>query len=97
MEPRAVGLSCLNRLGWRTKHGQVRGWIGGHPVDFMIARSSGEEWTLNGTAMPGLENVADLDFAFTPATNLLQLRRIALVENQAADVPVHGSTHSSAR
>jgi hypothetical protein len=45
-------------------------------------------WTLNGLAVPGMANCIDLDFGFTPATNLLQLRRMALAEGQAAEVPV---------
>jgi len=38
--------------------------------------------------VPGLENCSNLDLGFTPATNLLQLRRIALVAGQTALVPV---------
>ena len=45
-------------------------------------------WTLNGTAVPGREAYVDLDSGFTPATNLPQLRRLALAEGQAADPPV---------
>jgi hypothetical protein len=35
-----------------------------------------------------LDGCADLDLGFTPATNLLQLRRLALAPGQAADVAV---------
>jgi hypothetical protein len=45
-------------------------------------------WTLNENVIPGLEACVDLDLGFTPATNLTQLRRIALAKGQAADVPV---------
>ena len=45
-------------------------------------------WTLNGAVVSGLENCVDLDFGFTPATNLLQLRRLALALEEAANVPV---------
>lgn len=45
-------------------------------------------WTLNGAAVPGLESYVDLDLGFTPATNLPQLRRVALADGQGADVPV---------
>ena len=38
--------------------------------------------------MPHLDDCVDLDLGFTPATNLLQLRRVALACGQAADVPV---------
>jgi uncharacterized protein len=34
------------------------------------------------------ERYIDLDLGFTPATNLLQLRRLALADGQAAEAPV---------
>jgi uncharacterized protein len=73
---------------WRTQHGEVRGWLGALPVDFTVARTADDVWTLNGTLVPGLHGHVDLDLGFTPATNLFQLRRIALAEGNAADVPV---------
>jgi hypothetical protein len=38
--------------------------------------------------MSHLDGCVDLDLGFTPATNLFQLRRVALQVGQAADVPV---------
>jgi hypothetical protein len=35
-----------------------------------------------------VESHLDLDLGFTPATNLQQLRRLALAEGQAAEAPV---------
>lgn len=75
-------------LAWRTRQGTVHGWLGMRPVEFGIARTPGGVWTLNGAVVPGLEPLVDLDFGFTPATNLPQLRRAALAPGQAADVPV---------
>ena len=43
---------------------------------------------LNGAAVEGLDHLVDLDFGFTPATNVLQLSRIALEPGQRAEVPV---------
>ena len=74
--------------GWRTQWGQVQGRIGGEAVDFRVARTAAGIWTLNGAVAQGLGDGADLDFGFTPATNLLQLRRLDLLEGQTADVPV---------
>ncbi len=73
---------------WQTLRGQVRGWLGEQPVEFTIARTGAGVWTLNGAAVPGLERYVDLDLGFTPATNLLQIRRLALADGQAADAPV---------
>jgi hypothetical protein len=73
---------------WVTQRGRVRGWLGPRLVDFTIARSAEGVWTLNAIAVPGLDGCVDLDLGFTPATNALQLRRVALAKEQAADVPV---------
>ena len=34
------------------------------------------QWTLNGVPQPHLHGCEDVDFAFTPATNLMPLRRL---------------------
>jgi uncharacterized protein len=65
----------------------VRGWIGERTVEFSIERSSGGRWTLDGEVMSALRDCMDLDFGFTPSTNLLQLRRLALDNGQGADAP----------
>jgi hypothetical protein len=65
----------------------VRGWIGDRPVALSIERSPGGAWTLDGEVMSGLRDCMDLDFGFTPSTNLLQLRRLALDKGQGADAP----------
>jgi len=74
--------------GWRTLHGEVHGWAGSERVSFSVARAPDGVWRLNGAPVSGLEGCLDLDYGFTPATNLLQLRRAALAVGQAADVPV---------
>jgi hypothetical protein len=51
-------------------------------------RTEKGRWELKNVAVPGLEGSIDLVYGFTPATNFLQLRRIALREGGAADVPV---------
>ena len=49
-------------------------------------RSAIGEWTLNGVAVPAVEGCTDVDLAFTPATNLLSLRRLDLAVGQEAEV-----------
>jgi hypothetical protein len=73
---------------WRTQQGQVRGWLEVRSVEFTVVRTAQGEWILNGAVVPGLERYVDLDLGFTPATNLSQIRRLALAEGQAADAPV---------
>lgn len=73
---------------WRSLRGEVSGWLGARSVNYAVTRSSEGVWSFNGAAVPGLQDCVDLDFGFTPATNLLQLRRIDLAIGAAADVPV---------
>jgi hypothetical protein len=71
-------------LAWCTLQGQVSGWLGVRSVELAIARTAGGAWTLNGALVPGPVGCIDLDLGFTPATNLLPVRRLALAEGQAA-------------
>jgi uncharacterized protein len=75
-------------LSWQTQHGHVYGWIGSRSIEISVERTAERGWTLNGGGVEGLASCLDLDFGFTPATNLLQLRRLALREGCAVDAPV---------
>lgn len=70
---------------WRAQEGRVQGWIGMESLDFRLARSEAGGWTLNGARVTGVEDCLDLDFSFTPSTNLPTLRRLALDPGQAAE------------
>jgi hypothetical protein len=74
--------------GWRTQHGIVDGWIGSRSVLLRIARTPEGDWILNNVLVPRLAACLDLDLGFTPATNLLQLRRLSLAVGESAEVPV---------
>jgi uncharacterized protein len=74
-------------LEWRTQQGSVLGWVGTKSIEFRIARTPQGVWRLNDTIVTDLGSCIDLDFGFTPGTNLFQLRRLALNEGQAADAP----------
>ena len=72
---------------WRSKRGVVSGFLGDKTIAHEIRRDD-VGWRLNGRVIEGLEHLVDLDYGFTPATNVLQLWRIALEPGQRADVPV---------
>jgi hypothetical protein len=74
-------------LAWGAQQGQVHGFIGGQRVELTIARTGGGAWMSNGAVVHGLESCIDLDLGFTPATNLLPLRRLNLAEGRGADAP----------
>jgi uncharacterized protein len=70
------------------QRGHVRGWIGERAIDHRIAQMNTGAWTIDGLMVWGLETCLDLDLGFTPATNLLHIRRLELAEGAGADVPV---------
>jgi uncharacterized protein len=72
---------------WRTRRGLISGFLGDQTIRHEIQRDD-QGWRLNGAAVEGLDSLVDLDFGFTPATNVLQLSRIALEIGQRAEVPV---------
>jgi uncharacterized protein len=51
-----------------------------------IASNSTGTWTVQGRPMPAVSGCVDLDLAFTPATNLISVRRLALAVGASADV-----------
>jgi hypothetical protein len=75
------------RSDFLTQRGRVRGWIGAKPVEHVIVRTPSGVWTVNGDTVPGVEGCIDLDLGFTPATNLIPLRRLALDPGRAAEAP----------
>jgi hypothetical protein len=79
-------VECDHR--WHTREGQIHGWVGAHPLDWRISRTPNGQWANNDDILPGLDNCVDLDIGFTPATNLFQLRRLALQIGQTATFPV---------
>ena len=85
--PVAVAYQVKVDARWETKRGLVSGFLGDQTIAHEIRRDDAG-WRLNGVAAKGLDHLVDLDFGFTPATNVLQLSRIALKPSQSAEVPV---------
>jgi hypothetical protein len=76
--PTALQYSMSCDAGWLTSRGRVYGWRGTQSVNLEIQRDGDGRWSLNGTPCPAVTGCMDLDLSFTPATNLLPLRRLAL-------------------
>ncbi len=82
--PARLDYSVACDASWRTRWGRVRGWIGARALDLYIARTSRGAWTLNGDEVLPAMDCVDLDLGFTPATNLIALRRLDLTVGQRA-------------
>ena len=71
---------------WITTEGHVWGWRRRELIDIRLQRDGDGSWTLNDEPCPKVQGCIDLDLSFTPATNLLPLRRLALAVDQLAEV-----------
>ncbi|MDQ2634041.1 MAG: putative glycolipid-binding domain-containing protein [Pseudomonadota bacterium] len=84
--PVAVNYTVEVDDAWQAKRGSIRGIAGGRRFFHSMERKE-DGWTLDATPN-GLADLTDLDFGFTPATNLLQLKRAALEEGERAEFSV---------
>ncbi len=61
---------------WRTLSADISGLHGERQVNVHI-ECDGGDWQLNGVPQPDVAGARDLDISFTPATNLMALRRLS--------------------
>lgn len=71
---------------WRMCAADVTGWMGKENVTLSLHAADGH-WQLNGADQPQVAGCVDADLGFTPATNLIALRRLALRIGEVADAP----------
>jgi uncharacterized protein len=71
---------------WNTLRAKVSGWVGDKPIDVEITTAPDHRWFLNGAEQPSVSGCIDVDLNFTPATNLLSIRRLNLPVEREAEV-----------
>ena len=74
--PAALRYVLTLKGDWSTAEGHISGFVGEQEVNDHIVRTA-VGWTFNGRDC-GMADILDLDLGFTPATNMVQLRRVAL-------------------
>jgi hypothetical protein len=72
--------------GWQTLHAKIAGWIGTKCVRLDVASDSHHRWRLNGEECAAVDGCIDLDLEFSPATNVLPIRRLGLPVGGRADL-----------
>ena len=84
--PCELGYQVLCDPDWRTTSARVVGRIGSREVRLELLADGAERWQFNGAACPVVDGCIDLDFGFSPATNLLPIRRLSLGSGESAEV-----------
>lgn len=96
-QPCRLDYSILCDALWHTIAARVAGWVGEEQVAIVISVDKAHHWWMNGgraakkdiAAIKDIAAVAgclDLDLNFSPVTNTLPIRRLALEVGQTADV-----------
>lgn len=63
---------------WQTRSAEVRGVIGTQDTQLIVSVDDEQRWYLNRAECPEVRGCLDLDLGFTPATNVLPIRRLTL-------------------
>jgi hypothetical protein len=71
---------------WTTRSCALRGSIGASDVHLELERRADAQWTVNAEVVAALRGCDDVDLGFSPVTNLLPIRRLALAIGARADV-----------
>jgi hypothetical protein len=71
---------------WRTRSAAVEGEARGSPIRLALAADGLGNWTHDAAPAPDVGGALDVDLGFTPATNTLPIRRLALAVGESAPV-----------
>jgi hypothetical protein len=77
-EPCRLGYLVVCTREWRTVRARVAGWVGARTVACEVEVDADGRWRLNGEEVPAVAGCVDVDLNFSPSTNLLPIRRLAL-------------------
>ncbi|BAB50328.1 putative glycolipid-binding domain-containing protein [Mesorhizobium japonicum] len=77
-KPCCLAYEVICDTGWRTRSARVDGFLGLRELHYAIERRADGEWMLNGEPQRGVAGLVDVDLGFTPASNLLAIRRFDL-------------------
>ena len=71
---------------WRTHSAEISGAIASRRVNLTVSVDAARRWHVNGVECRAVEGCLDIDLGFSPSTNLLPIRRLALAVGEAATV-----------
>src|SRR5690348_3309788 len=86
MGPSKLDYTVFCDSEWRTQSAHVTGIIGSRHVNLAVTVNAERKWSLNGVEYGDVEGCLDIDLGFSPSTNLLPIRRLALAVGKQADV-----------
>ena len=76
----------INSADWSTRSARLRGWAGGRDISLSIQHDGAGNWRMNGEPVPEVTGQRDIDLGFTPASNLMPLRRLMAARSDHASM-----------
>jgi hypothetical protein len=73
----ALNYSVELDAAWHTRRGTVEGWVGDRMVAVELVADGAGRWWRDGAECHVVAGCVDVDYGFSPATNLLPIRRLA--------------------
>jgi hypothetical protein len=84
--PCRLDYNVLCDSDWLTQTATVAGNVGEKTIDIELVRNAAGEWAVNGSKVWEVTGCDDIDFQFSPSTNMLPIRRLELEVGQEAHV-----------
>lgn len=72
--------------GWHTRSAHLSGFVGQRSVGLDVWVDERQGWWVNGEEIAAVAGCIDIDLGFTPATNLLPIRRLGLAVGEEAEL-----------
>lgn len=72
---------------WKTRNAHVSGYLGNKPIQLRISSARNGGWRVGTELRENIAGCIDVDLGFTPATNLIVLRRLSLKVGESAEAP----------
>jgi uncharacterized protein len=85
--PCCLSYQVQTNVDWQTSIASVSGYMGESAVAFTITPTQDRKWSINGVDEPETAGCIDLDLGFTPATNLIAIRRLSLGIGERLQAP----------
>lgn len=72
---------------WETRSARITGFRGMKAIDMRVRRRADGQWRVGTEIQHAVASCVDIDLGFTPATNMLAVRRLGLGIGEKADAP----------
>lgn len=72
---------------WKTRSARITGFRGKKEIDMRVRRTADGQWHVGTELQHAVASCVDIDLGFTPATNMLAVRRLSLGIGEQAEAP----------